>query len=296
MKIRQALQQARQKLEQSASPNPRMDAETLLLHVLGRERAYLYAHPELELACGQLTAYFEALNSRASGMPLQHITGHQEFWGLDFKVSPATLIPRPETEHSVEAVLEIARRAPAASLRIVDVGTGSGCIAIALASELAQAEIHAIDISPEALNLARENAQRLGFAGRISFWQGDLLLPLAAAGERFDVVVSNPPYVGEEEQETVQREVYQHEPKLAVFSGPSGLEIYRRLVPQAMAVLKPGGWLVMEIGYSMEGRVKALLADWDAIDVKPDLQGIPRVVVARKPLRGLQEELQGNDA
>lgn len=280
MKIRYALQQAIQKLEQSASMNPRLDAESLLMHVLQRERAYLYAHPELELACGELTRYSEAITARISGMPVQYITGHQEFWGLEFKVTPAVLIPRPETEHSVEMALEIAGTLRSHPLRIVDVGTGSGCIAIALASELPQAEIHAIDISAGALNVAQENAGRLGFAERISFWQGDLLLPFSGAEERFDVVVSNPPYVGE--QETVQREVYRHEPKLAVFSGPSGLEVYRRLIPQAMAVLKPGGWLVMEIGYSCEERVKTLLAGWSAIRVQPDLQGIPRVLMAKK--------------
>src|SRR5215469_16647442 len=171
MNIKTALAEAAQKL--SGTSNPRLDSETLLMHVLQRERSYLYAHPEFELACGELTRYYEAISQRASGIPLQYITGHQEFWGLDFKVTPAVLIPRPETEHSVEAVLELAKELDCP--RIVDVGTGSGCIAIALASELSKAEIYAVDIAADALAVAEENAQRLGFAERISFAQSDLL-------------------------------------------------------------------------------------------------------------------------
>jgi release factor glutamine methyltransferase len=281
MQIRRILAEASEKLRSSDCSNPRLDAETLLMHVLGRERAYLYAHPELELACGELTRYYGAIESRASGIPLQYITGHQEFWGLDFQVSPAVLIPRPETEHSVEAVLERVREA-ASPGKIVDVGTGSGCIAIALALELPNAEIHAVDMSPEALAVARENARRLGYEARVRFSQGDLLSGFLDKGEYFDVVVSNPPYVGEDEPEKVQREVREHEPRVAVFSGTTGMEAYERLIPQAQAVLKPGGWLVMEIGYSIEQQVRRLLAGWDKVHAKPDLQGIPRVMMARK--------------
>src|SRR5256885_6649037 len=202
MNIRSALTEAAQKL--SSTSNPRLDSETLLMHVLQRERSYLYAHPECELACGELTSYYEAVSARAQGVPLQYITGHQEFWGLDFKVTPAVLIPRPETEHSVEAVLEIAKQIEAP--RIIDVGTGSGCIAIALASELAEAEVHAVDISSDALAVAIENAQRLGFRHRIHFAQSDLLAGYLDAREFFEIVVSNPPYVGSNEPEKVQRE------------------------------------------------------------------------------------------
>jgi release factor glutamine methyltransferase len=283
MQIRQALAQASERLRDSGCSNPRLDAETLLMHVLGRDRAYLHAHPEVELACGELTRYHEAIESRASGIPLQYITGHQEFWGLDFKVSPTVLIPRPETEHSVEAVLELVNDA-ASPTRIIDVGTGSGCIAIALAAELPRAEIHAVDVSPEALAVARENARRLGHESRVRFSQGDLLSGYRGQPEYFDIVVSNPPYVGEDEPEKVQREVREHEPRVAVFSGKSGMEAYERLIPQVRAVLKPGGWLVMEIGYSIERQVKNLLTGWDEIHAKPDLQGIPRVMIARKRL------------
>src|SRR5690348_18368148 len=171
------------------------------MHVLGRERAYLYAHPDLVLSCRDLSRYNELLERRASGAPLQYITGHQEFWGLDFKVTPAVLIPRPETEHSVEAVLELAKQTQ--NPRIIDVGTGSGCIAIALASELPNAEIHAVDISSDALAVAKENAERLGFSNRINFARGDLLSEYIDQEQQFDVVVSNPPYVGPNEPDKV---------------------------------------------------------------------------------------------
>ena len=283
MNIRSAVAEAAQRL--SDTPNPRLDAETLLMHVLQRERSYLYAHPEFELGCGELTRYYDAISQRADGVPLQYLTGHQEFWGLDFKVTTAVLIPRPETEHSVEAVLEVAKQIEAArngALRIIDVGTGSGCIAIALASELPQSEIHAVDISSEALAIARENAQRLGFANRITFAQSDLLASYIEKGQNFDIVVSNPPYVGSDEPEKVQREVREHEPRIALFGGPTGLEPYTRLIPQARTVLKPGGWLVMEIGYSTEAQIKAMLKEWSQVRTECDLQGIPRVVLARK--------------
>lgn len=283
MNIKTALAEAAQKLSETS--NPRLDAETLLMHVLQRERPYLYAHPEFELACGELTRYYEAISQRAAGIPLQYITGHQEFWGLDFKVSPTVLIPRPETEHSVEAVLELAKQIESPHglpLRIIDVGTGSGCIAIALASELREAEIHAVDISSDALAIAKENAQRLGFSNRISFAQSDLLANYIDGKEYFDVVVSNPPYVGSNEPDKVQREVREHEPRIAVFGGPTGLELYTRLIAQAQTVLKPGGRLVMEIGFSTEAQVRAMLNDWREVHTQCDLQGIPRVVTARK--------------
>ncbi|HXE91808.1 MAG TPA: peptide chain release factor N(5)-glutamine methyltransferase [Terriglobales bacterium] len=279
MQLRNALNSAIQQLEAANIGSPRLNAEVLLMFVLGANRAHLYAYPERELTPEELARYDEALAERARGKPSQYITGHQEFWGLDFVVTPAVLIPRPETEHVVETVLELARGVERP--RIVDVGTGSGCIALALAKELPQSKIHACDISSEALEVARANAARLELAGRVSFHQSDLLaaLPVEPA---FDFVVSNPPYVGESEPEQVQREVREFEPKVAVFAGEKGLEVYERLIPQVRAVLKPGGWLVVEIGYSMENAVRKLLAGWSEVRVTNDLQGIPRVVAARK--------------
>jgi release factor glutamine methyltransferase len=285
MQLKSAVDAAYELLVASDVPSPRLNAELLMLFVLGRERAYLYAHPERELSAEEQYRYEQVIRERAQGCPTQYITGHQEFWGIDLLVSPAVLIPRPETEHVVETVLDLLKEYPAdpaGKLRVVDVGTGSGCIALALASELPQAEVHASDISPEALEIARVNAARFGMDSRIRFRKSDLLA--AYPKDIFDFVVSNPPYVGELEADKVQRQVREYEPRIAVFSGERGLDVYRRLIPQAQAALKPGGWLVVEIGFSTEESVKELLAGWDDLRVTPDLQGIPRVIAARKSL------------
>lgn len=259
--------------------SPRMNAEVLLMFTLGCDRAYLYAHPEREMTPEESHRYEEALAQRAQGVPSQYITGHQEFWGMDFIVSPAVLIPRPETEHVIEAVLPFAKALSAP--RIVDVGTGSGCIALALAKELPAAEVHATDISEGALEIACANAARHQLASRVHFRQADLLAGFAAAS--FDFVVANPPYVGESEEDEVQLEVRKFEPRNAVFAGPTGLEVIERLVPQASSVVKPGGWLVMEISGTIAEGVRRLLNRWSQLQINNDLQGIPRVAVARKP-------------
>jgi release factor glutamine methyltransferase len=276
-----------------------MNAELLIMFTLDCGRAYLYAHPERELTSDEMRRYDEALARRATGVPAQYITGHQEFWGMDLIVSPAVLIPRPETEHVVEAALEIVSagagskqsrdqdqkqraRAPALhDLRIVDVGTGSGAIALALARELPAAEIYATDISADALEVARANAARHELTSRIKFHLADLLAGLPPAS--FDIVVSNPPYVGESEEDSVQLEVRKFEPRNAVFAGPTGLEVIERLIPQAHAALVPGGWLVFEISGTIADRVRGLLSGWNEVAIKSDLQGIARVAVARRP-------------
>ncbi len=253
-----------------------------MMFVLGVNRAHLYAHPERKLTVNEQVALrFEAIAQRASGVPSQYITGHQEFWGLDFVVSPAVLIPRPETEHLVETVLELARAVPSA--RIVDVGTGSGCIALALANEIDRCRGIAVDVSAEALEVARANASRLQLDGRVKFLQSNVLSALEGVHD-FDFVVSNPPYVGLDEADKVQRSVFEFEPRMAVFAGENGLDVIRPLIAQAHAALKSGGWLAMEIGYSMRDMVLELLAPtmWDEPMVVPDLQGIPRVIAARK--------------
>jgi len=283
MQLKQAVDYAYQLFVENNVPSPRLNAELLLLFVLSRERAYLYAHPERELTADEQSNFDEVVRERARGCPTQYITGHQEFWGLDLLVSPAVLIPRPETEHVVETVLELVKEYPFGGpgrLKLLDVGTGSGCIALALASELPHAEIHACDISEEALEIARVNAARLALGGKVLFRKSDLLS--VYAGEPFDFVISNPPYVGECDADKVQKQVREFEPKVAVFSGREGMEIYRRLIPQAHDVLRPGGWLVAEIGYSEEDNVRNLLSGWSDIQVTADLQGIPRVVAARK--------------
>ena len=281
MQLKQALASAVERLEASDVGSPRLNAETLLMFVLGVNRAYLYAHPERELTAEEQARYDEVIAQRSTGMPSQYITGHQEFWGLDFVVSPAVLIPRPETEHLVETVLELA--AKFVHPKIVDVGTGSGCIALALAHELKDAEVYAVDLSADALEIARANAARLQLDGRVKFLQSNVLDALAGDHD-FDFVVSNPPYVGKNEADKVQRSVFEFEPRMAVFSGESGLDVIRPLIEQAHAALKPGGWLAMEIGYSMRDMVLELLSPtmWDDVRVVPDLQGIPRVVAARR--------------
>ncbi len=261
-----------------------MNAELLLMFTLGCDRAYLFAHPERELTADEQSRYQEALNQRARGIPAQYITGHQEFWGMDFIVTPAVLIPRPETEHVIEAVLKLndASRtsSPGGPTRIVDVGTGSGCIALALAKELPHAEIHATDISSAALEVAHANAARHQLESRIHFHQTDLLQGLDPLA--FDFVVSNPPYVGESEADQVQLEVRKFEPRNAVFAGPTGLEVIERLIPQAHAALKPGGWLVIEISGTIADRVQRLLDGWKQVHITNDLQGIARVASAQK--------------
>jgi release factor glutamine methyltransferase len=243
--------------------------------------------------------YHDAIARRATGVPAQYITGHQEFWGLDLIVSPAVLIPRPETEHVVETVLELVwdghscpSPLPSADLsksqpagqtptpNIVDVGTGSGAIALALAKELPTAEIDATDISAEALEVARANAARHELGARIKFHLTDLLSDLRR--EAFDFIVSNPPYVGQSEEDQVQLEVRKFEPKNAVFAGPTGLEVIERLIPQARDVLRSGGWLVFEISGTIADGVPPLLAGWTNVKITNDLQGIARVARARK--------------
>jgi release factor glutamine methyltransferase len=262
-----------------------MNAELLLMFTLGCDRAYLYAHPERALTTEEQTRYRETLNQRAQGIPAQYITGHQEFWGMDFIVTPAVLIPRPETEHVIETVLRLGssnggRASSPGGPQIVDVGTGSGCIALALAKEIPQAEIHATDISADALEIARANAARHQLESRIRFYQTDLLQGLAA--NAFDFVVSNPPYVGESEEDQVQLEVRKFEPRSAVFAGATGLETIERLVPQALTALKPRGWLIIEISGTIADRVKRILNGWQLVQITDDLQGIPRVASAQR--------------
>jgi release factor glutamine methyltransferase len=287
--LRDVLQSAIDSLTDAHVPSPRLNAELLLMFTLGCDRAYLYAHSERELTTDEQARYDQALGQRSRGVPTQYITGHQEFWGMDFIVTPAVLIPRPETEHVIETVLKLvhsgrsgAGRAPSPAnpIRIIDVGTGSGCIALALAKELPHAEIHATDISPDALEIAEANAARHQLASRIIFHDTDLLQGLESSF--FDFVVSNPPYVGESEADQVQLEVRKFEPRNAIFAGPTGLEVIENLIPAARAALRPGGWLMMEISGTIAEGVKSLLESWDCVQIKNDLQGIPRVAIAQK--------------
>jgi release factor glutamine methyltransferase len=287
--LRDSLQSAIARLTAERVPSPRLNAETLLMFTLNCDRVHLYAHAERELTKEEQARYDEILTQRSKGVPAQYITGHQEFWGLDLIVSPAVLIPRPETEHLIEIVLPLARAMKAP--KIADVGTGSGAIALALAKELPNAEIHATDISPSALEIAEANAARLQLEfrtpnqhppeRRIFFHDTNLLAGLEDAA--FDFVVSNPPYVGESEEDEVQLEVRKFEPRNAVFAGPTGLEVIDKLIPAARTALKSGGYLIMEISGTIAEGVRALLNGWEDITITNDLQGIPRIASARKP-------------
>ncbi len=288
MCVREALRRSLQALRENNVPSPDLAAELLLMHVVGCDRARLHASPEEPLPAGAAERYFKLIAERITGKPTQYITGRQEFWGLDFEVTPDVLIPRRETEHLVEAVLEIIREQgpeAGARCRIVDVGAGSGCIALALASELSDAAIYSTEISFAALRVARRNAVRLGLADRVQFREDDLLASFLREGRQgtLDFVVSNPPYVAHDEMDWVQREVREFEPRLSWEGLGDGSEVYRRLFPQAHDALKPGGYVAVEIGFRKSETVMALLsAGWTRAKVLPDLAGIPRVVIAQK--------------
>ena len=273
MTIQTALVQGTKLLEDEAIPVPRLTAEVLLMHALRVERAYLYAHSDDELTEVAWIHYGRYLHERLKGKPTQYITGHQEFYGRDFRVTRDVLIPRPETEHLVEAAMARIRPGDV----VVDVGTGSGAIAITLSFET-RGRIFATDISPAALCVARANAAHL--SASVGFLACDLAAGLRDRG--VDVLVSNPPYVPATDRPSLQREVRDYEPPVALYGGPTGLEIYGRLIQEATRVLKSGGWLLMELGYNSLDAVRAMLqSDWTEISVAHDLAGFPRVLAAR---------------
>jgi len=294
MDNRAALRQAMATLLAAEVPSHMLAAELLLMHVVERDRAWIYTHPEEALEPASVDRYFTLVARRAAGEPTQYLTGRQEFWGLEFEVTPAVLIPRPETEHVVEVALDrlgsrgikinMTTGLPSPALRIADVGTGSGCIGIALANEVPHAEVLATDISAQSLAIARRNAVRHGVADRLRFVQTDLLASVNEA-EPFDLIVSNPPYVARNESHRLAREVKEHEPAAALFGGPIGTEIYPRLIEQAAALLRRQGILVLELGYDSLDRVRGSLygqSAWVNVSVTNDLAGIPRVITAER--------------
>ena len=282
MRVFEALAAACEELTRHAVVNSRVDAEILLAQSLGKTRSSLLAHhrDEVDPSLGQV--FFARVRERCRGKPLQYILGQQEFRGLLFEVSPAVFIPRPETEFVVEAALD---RLEERSLKLADVGTGSGCLAVSLAVALPRARVWATDLSEAALEVARRNAARHGVGRRIAFLQGDLLKPLIPLLDegQLDAVVSNPPYVGPEELSGLQKEVRDWEPRLALVGEEGAPSLYARLLAQAHVRLRPGGVLIVEIGYSMQEAVCGLLGrGWELLGVTGDLNGIPRVVSARR--------------
>jgi len=289
--VRSALKQGLAQLRAAQVPSFTLAAELLLLHVLDRDRTWLYAHPEEQLSAAESERFFALIARRANGEPTQHLTGKQEFWGLEFEVTSDVLIPRPETEHLIEVALDRlalrelrAGRKPifgGEGLQIADIGTGSGCIAIALARDLPAATIYATDISSAALAVAKRNADRHSVSGHIHFVECNLL---DITTPEFDLIVSNPPYVGRREAETLAREVRDHEPEIALYGGEEGYELYADLITQAAAHLKTGGLLVLELGHNSLPAVQPLLdaPTWTNVAVTNDLAGIPRVLAAER--------------
>jgi release factor glutamine methyltransferase len=332
MDVRTALKNGIAELREADVPWFTLAAELLLLHVLGRDRTWIYAHPEEQIAEADAERYFELIERRAAGEPTQHLTGKQEFWGLEFEITPDVLIPRPETEHIIEVALDRLagrehragrpQKTDGAGFEIADIGTGSGCIAIALAKELPQARIYATDISPAALAVAHRNATRHSVADRIHFVECNLLGGFIGSGaaptefffaraqpaaplqvqtgasgrsfhespvtnqqsRHFELIVSNPPYIGRREAGTLIREVREHEPEIALYGGEEGYELYADLIAQSATHLKPGGIIVLELGHNSLPAVQPLCDDstWKNIGVTNDLVGIPRVLSAER--------------
>ena len=299
MDIRTALKLGITQLRAAGVPSDTLAAELLLLHATGRSRTSIYSHPEDPLSDQQSQYYLALTEKRAAGIPTQHLTGKQEFWGLEFEVTPDVLIPRPETEHVVEVALDrLALRdlrsqqkqnMTGEGLLLADIGTGSGCIAIALAKEFPAAQIHALDISPAALAVAQRNASRLGCSDRIHFVESSLLKTINSLATRhsplaYDLIASNPPYIGRREASTLTREVRDHEPELALYGGEEGYELYADLITQSAAHLKPGGILVLELGHNSLPAVQPLFDTpaWINVGITNDLAGIPRVLSGQR--------------
>ena len=283
MTLREALTSATRQLD--ASPglcaDAARDAALLLRHMLAISHAAQLADSERALTPAQQSAYDALISRRLANEPIQYITGEQEFYGLALRVTPAVLIPRPETEQLVEAVL--AELDGARPLRILDVGTGSGAIAIALAFHLPHAQITAVDLSAAALEVATANTARHALADRIRYLKSDLLDAFPPDEAPFAAIVSNPPYVPTADRASLHPQVRDHEPSAALFAGPDGLDIYRRLIPQARAALQPNGLLALEIGHNQREAIASLLSDWNQLRFLDDLQHIPRIALARKP-------------
>jgi release factor glutamine methyltransferase len=278
-----ALREASEALRDAGLAEPRREAASLLSHALSRDRAFLITHSDESLTPEQLHSYRSLFGRRAAGEPFQYITGAQEFYGLDFEVNRNVLIPRPETELLVETALELLKETR--SPLVCDVGTGSGCVAVSLLHARRDARAVALDVSPAALEVAARNAARNGVAERIHFLVSDCFdaLDVGHAGERFDLVASNPPYIAEADVAGLQREVREHEPRAALTPGGDGLSVVRRLVAESPHALRPGGHLLIEIGFDQHERVASLIdpAVWTLLGIHRDLQGIPRTVALR---------------
>jgi len=281
--VRNALSWAVAELVQAGVESPRLTAELLMASVLNWDRVRVIAHENDGLKEGAFPAFASLIRRRAGGEPLQYLTGEQEFFGLRMRITPAVLIPRPETEILVERAIGLAPPRAGRRLRFVDVGTGSGCIAIAFAHAVPHAVGWGVDLSPDALVVAQRNANRHGVGGRVKFVCADFLESVVSR-PCFDLILSNPPYVARKDAGRLSVSVRDHEPHLALYAGNSGMDAYSRLVPSASRRLLPGGRLLMEVGAGMSGEVSRLVREEGLIleGVEPDLQGIPRCLIARR--------------
>jgi release factor glutamine methyltransferase len=277
MTVLEVLQSSTDYFKKRAIESPRLNAELLLAQVLGQKRIELYLEFERVLAEPELAPLREMVKRRGQGEPLQHLLGTVEFCGHTFRCDKRALVPRPETEELVEWISNL--KFPISNFRTVDVGTGSGVIALSLALKFSEAEIYGVDISREALELAAENAEHLGLKERVQFVEGSLLESFT---ERFDLIVANLPYVATTDRATLSREVL-HDPELALFGGESGQELIRDLIDQATGRLAPGGTIALEIGAGQADglRTRLLQKNYHDIESKKDYSGIPRFLVAR---------------
>jgi len=281
--IAEAILQAANTLRKAGVPDARREAGSLLMHVLDCDRTYILAHAEERITTEQSESYRELVAERSSGKPLQYLTGSQEFFGLEFIVNSDVLIPRPETELLVEASLKLISQIGAPV--ICDVGTGSGCIIISLLKNLPQARAFALDISPAALAIAKENAVRHQVEERLELMRSDCFSTLDPdRGPTFDLIVSNPPYVAERAFDGLQREVRDFEPVVALTAGPDGLDMIKRILLESPQFLKTNGFLIFEIGFDQQQAVRELIDEkiWKLVDIYDDLQGIPRTVALKK--------------
>jgi release factor glutamine methyltransferase len=285
--IAEAILQGANKLRKAGVSEARREAGSLLGHVIARDRSFIIGHADDPTTPAKMEIFAGFIEQRAKGKPLQYITGHQEFFNLDFEVSVDVLIPRPETELLVETALQLMPNSETESF-ICDVGTGSGCVVVSLLKERPSARGTAIDISPAAIEVAKRNAARHEVINRVEFVVSDCF---AEVGKEivFDLIVSNPPYIPAGDIESLQREVRDYEPHLALEAGEDGLAIIRRLLVDAETHLKPGGHFLFEIGFDQRAAVERLIAPmislgtWKFLDIHADLQGIPRTVSLQKP-------------
>jgi release factor glutamine methyltransferase len=284
--IRGAVLWGAQVLSDAGIKNQRLDAEVLLRHVLKMEKEQLYVNGDAPIGARQEAEFRALLSRRSQREPVSYITGQKEFWSLDFFVTPAVLIPRPETELLVEVALQyIERLRSGSSVKVLDLGTGSGAIAVSLAKDHGATEIVAVDISPVALDLARVNAMRHGVADRIRFLPGDLFAPVKASLEAFDLIVSNPPYIRTGELSMLAPEIREWEPTIALDGGVDGADTYRRIIGEGHRYLTPGGSIVLEFGADMGRDVADLFLHSDCYGppaVCQDYAGKDRVIAATK--------------